>query len=61
MQQMQQEQQALAEAAARQERQRIARELHDIISHGLGVVVLQAAPPNRSWTGTPARPGKRCS
>jgi len=39
---MQQEQQALTEAAARQERQRIARELHDIISHGLGVVVLQA-------------------
>jgi signal transduction histidine kinase len=40
--QMQQEQQALAEAAAREERRRIARELHDIISHGLGVVVLQA-------------------
>jgi signal transduction histidine kinase len=36
------EQRTLAEAAARQERQRIARELHDIISHGLGVVVLQA-------------------
>jgi signal transduction histidine kinase len=40
--QLQLEQRALAEAAARQERQRIARELHDIISHGLGVVVLQA-------------------
>jgi hypothetical protein len=37
-----QQQQALAEAAAREERQRIARELHDIISHGLGVAVLQA-------------------
>jgi signal transduction histidine kinase len=42
VQQIQQEQQALAESAARQERQRIARELHDIISHGLGVVMLQA-------------------
>lgn len=42
VQQMQQDQRALAEASARQERQRIARELHDIISHGLGVVVLQA-------------------
>ena len=32
----------VAEAAAAEERGRIARELHDIISHGLGIVVLQA-------------------
>ena len=56
---VQQEQQALAEAAAREERRRIARELHDIISHGLGVVVLKPALPNRSWSATLARPGKR--
>jgi signal transduction histidine kinase len=39
---LEREQQALAEAAAEQERRRIARELHDIVSHSLGVVVLQA-------------------
>jgi len=32
----------VAEAAVGEERARIARELHDIISHGLGIVVLQA-------------------
>jgi signal transduction histidine kinase len=37
-----QRQTASAEAAAEQERGRIARELHDIISHGLGIVVVQA-------------------
>jgi signal transduction histidine kinase len=38
-----QERQArVAESSAAAERARIARELHDIISHGLGIVVLQA-------------------
>ena len=39
---VQQDQQALAAAAAAEERRRIARELHDIVSHSLGVVVLHA-------------------
>jgi signal transduction histidine kinase len=36
------EQAARAEAAAECERQRIARELHDIVSHSLGLLVFQA-------------------
>jgi signal transduction histidine kinase len=39
---LRQAQQALTETAASEERHRIARELHDVISHGLGVVVLHA-------------------
>jgi signal transduction histidine kinase len=37
-----QRQAEVAEQAAAEERGRIARELHDIVSHGLGIVVLQA-------------------
>ena len=43
-----------AEAAAK-ERQRIARELHDIISHSLGVVVLQVGAAERVLERDPAR------
>jgi signal transduction histidine kinase len=43
-----------AEAAA-EERQRIARELHDIISHSLGVVVLQVGAAERVLERDPAR------
>lgn len=36
-----------AEQAAHHERLRIARELHDIVSHGLGVIILRAASAQR--------------
>ena len=37
-----QAQEALVAAASAEERRRMARELHDIVSHSLGIVVLQA-------------------
>jgi signal transduction histidine kinase len=43
-----------AEAAA-DERRRIARELHDIISHSLGVIVLQAGAADQVVDADPAR------
>jgi signal transduction histidine kinase len=42
-QQLEAEQEALAELAIRRERARIARELHDIVAHHLAVMVVQAS------------------
>jgi signal transduction histidine kinase len=49
------EQDARAAAAAEEERRRIARELHDIVSHGLGVMVLQAGAADQVLDRDPAR------
>lgn len=48
-------QQALAEAVADEERRRIARELHDVISHGLGVVVLHAGAAEQVLDSDPGK------
>jgi len=44
-----------AEAAAAEERARIARELHDILAHGLGVVVLQTGAAEHALAHDPDR------
>ena len=48
------EEQAIADAAAAAERENIARELHDIISHGLGLIVLQAGAAEQVLLTDPA-------
>jgi signal transduction histidine kinase len=42
-----------AQAAVEDERGRVARELHDILSHSLGVVVLQTGAAEHAWAADP--------
>lgn len=49
------EEQRRAAQAAAEERRRIARELHDVISHSLGIVVLQAGAAERVLDRDPQR------
>jgi signal transduction histidine kinase len=44
-----------ARAAVDDERQRVARELHDILSHSLGVVVLQTGAAEHAWESDPTK------
>ncbi|MBN9609957.1 MAG: hypothetical protein BGO26_18600 [Actinobacteria bacterium 69-20] len=48
------EAQAQREAAAAEERSRIARELHDVVAHGMGVMVVQAAAAEQMLKSDPA-------
>ena len=45
--------QATTRAAVEDERARVARELHDILSHSLGVVVLQTSAAEHAWAANP--------
>jgi signal transduction histidine kinase len=49
------DQEAREHAAVEEERRRIARELHDIVSHSLGVLVLQAGAAERVLDRDPER------
>jgi signal transduction histidine kinase len=49
------EEEERAEAAVAEERRRIARELHDVISHSLGVLVLQAGAAEQVVERDPER------
>lgn len=46
---------ASTRAAVENERARVARELHDILSHSLGVVVLQTSAAEHAWDADPGR------
>jgi signal transduction histidine kinase len=46
---------SLSQAAVEDERARVARELHDILSHSLGVVVLQTGAAEHAWVSDPER------
>jgi signal transduction histidine kinase len=51
---LQREQQGRAEAAAVAERARISRELHDVVAHGLSVIVIQAQAAAQAMQEQPA-------
>jgi signal transduction histidine kinase len=44
----------LAEHAVTEERLRIARELHDVVAHSMGVIAVKAAVANHVWQQRPA-------
>jgi signal transduction histidine kinase len=48
------EQRELARRAVEEERARIARDLHDVIAHGLGLIVVQASSARHVFQGTDA-------
>jgi signal transduction histidine kinase len=52
---LERERDELDRAAAAEERARIARELHDVVSHNLSVMVVQAGGARRIADGDPAR------
>ena len=52
---LEREQVVQAEAAAEQERQRIARELHDLLNHSLSVLILQAGAAEQVLDNDPGK------
>lgn len=56
--QLERERSDRAEAAVAEERTRIAGELHDVVAHALGAMVVQAAAAHRLALGDPPRAGE---
>jgi signal transduction histidine kinase len=52
---LEREREAQAQLASSEERSRIARELHDVVAHGVSVMVMQAAGARRSLRADPGR------
>ena len=58
---LERERESAAQTAVDAERARIARELHDIVSHNVSVMVIQAGAAGMCWRPSPTRPRRRCS